>query len=325
MPIHPHHSQSKFNSITFHFCAALVWLLGLTGLAAAQTPPAKTKVVASFTILTDFAKVVAGERAEVKSLVGPDSDAHVYRPTPADARTVKDAQLVIVNGLGFEGFMTRLVKSSGTKAAIVTATTGVTAMKAEAEEDGHGHGAKERHGQDHGKLDPHAWQSIEAAKIYIANIRDGLIKVDPAGKDAYAANAAAYTAELDKLKAEITSALATIPQEKRIAITSHDALAYFGREFAFTLEAVQGVSTEGEPSAKDVARIIRLAKEHKARAVFVENMTNPRIAEQIAREAGAKLGGKLFSDALSDEKGEAPTYMAMMRHNAKMLIEALRP
>ncbi len=311
-------SSQKNNSITLQILVIFVWLAGLPGLALAQTSPAKLNVVASFTILADFAKVIAGERAIVKSLVGPDSDAHVYRATPADARLVKDAQLVIVNGLGFEGFMTRLIKSSGTKAAIVTATTGVKAMKAD---DDHGHG----HAHGHDKLDPHAWQSIEAAKLYVANIRDELIKVDPAGRAAYTTNATNYMAELDKLKGEITSALAAIPKEKRVAITSHDALAYFGREFDFTLEAVQGVSTEGEPSAKDVARIIRLAKEHKARAVFVENMTNPRIVEQIARETGAKVGGRLFSDALSDEKGEAPTYIAMMRHNAKMLIDAIKP
>ncbi|HRE21533.1 MAG TPA: zinc ABC transporter substrate-binding protein, partial [Rhabdaerophilum sp.] len=213
---------------------AVIGLLGLSDLALAQSSPARLNVVASFTILADFTKVVAGDRAVVKSLVGPDSDAHVYRATPADARLVKEAQLVVVNGLGFEGFMTRLVKSSGTKATIVNATTGVKTMKAD---DDHGHG------HSHGKLDPHAWQSIEAVKVYVTNIRDGLIKIDPAGKDAYTANAAAYLIELDKLKGEITSTLAAIPKEKRIAITSHDALAYFGREFEFTLDAVQGVST----------------------------------------------------------------------------------
>lgn len=319
LPRH-HGSSRKFNSITFHILILIAGLLGFVGPAQAQTPPGKLNVVASFTILADFARVVAGERANVRSLVGPDSDAHVYRATPADARLVKDAQLVLVNGLGFEGFMTRLVKSSGTKAAIITATAGIKAMKAD---DDHGHNHKGGH--DHGKLDPHAWQSIEAAKIYVANIRDGFIKVDPAGKDSYTANAAAYITQLDGLRNDIRTALAAIPKDKRVAITSHDALAYFGREFEFTLEAVQGVSTEGEPSAKDVARIIRLAREHKARAIFVENMTNPRIAEQIARETGAKIGGKLFSDALSDEKGEAPTYIAMMKHNAKMLIDAIKP
>lgn len=318
MPSDRPETPMKNNSITLRIFLFLSTLLGLSGLAVAQPAPAKPNVVASFTILADFAKVVAGERAAVKSLVGANSDTHVYRATPADARLLKDAQLVIINGLGFEGFMTRLVKSSGTKATIITATAGIKAMKAE---DDHGHG----HGHSHGKLDPHAWQSIEAAKTYVANIRDGLIKIDPAGKDAYTANAAAYTAELDKLKGEIVAALAAVPKEKRVAITSHDAMAYFGREFDFTLEAVQGVSTEGEPSAKDVARIIRLVKEHKARAVFVENMSNPRVAEQIARETGAKVGGTLFSDALSDEKGAAPTYIAMMRHNAKMLIEAIKP
>ena len=158
----------------------------------------------------------------------------------------------------------------------------------------------------------------------IANIRDGLSKADPAGAETYAKNAAAYLAELSALKVDLDKMYGTIPPPKRIIVTSHDALAYFGREALFTLEAVQGVSTDNEPSAKDVARIIRIAREKKARAVFVENMTNPKIAAEIARESGAKVGGTLFSDALSDEKGPAPTYIAMMRHNAKMLVEALR-
>ncbi|OYU49700.1 MAG: ABC transporter substrate-binding protein [Rhizobiales bacterium PAR1] len=283
----------------------------------AQSPVKPLEVVVSFSILADLTQQVAKERAHVVALVGPNSDAHVYRATPADAKALKEAGLIIVNGLGFEGFMPRLIKSSGTKATVVVASTGVKTI--EAEED---HGGKGGH--SHGKIDPHAWQSIEAAKTYIANIRDGLSKADPAGAEVYAKNAAAYLAELTALKADLDKMYGIIPPPQRIIVTSHDALAYFGRENLFTLEAVQGVSTDNEPSAKDVARIIRTAREKKARAIFIENMTNPKIAEQIARESGAKIGGTLFSDALSDEKGPAPTYIAMMRHNAKMLVEALR-
>lgn len=306
------------NGITSHFIG-LVALLLATPLAA-QAPARPLQVTTSFTILADLTRQVAKDRATVTSLVGPNSDAHVYRATPADAKTVKDAGLIIVNGLGFEGFMPRLIKSSGSKALVITATTGIRPLEKKEEKGGHGHA----HGHDHGKIDPHAWQSVEAVKIYVANIRDGLIKADPAGAEDYRKNATAYLAELDSLKTEIDRQFALIPPPKRIIVTSHDALAYFGRENLFTLEAVQGVSTENEPSAKDVARLIRIAKEKKARAVFVENMTNPKIAEQIARESGAKVGGTLFSDALSDEKGAAPTYIAMMRHNARMLVEALK-
>lgn len=301
-------------------------LLMLGAGLALSAPPVKAQeakplqVVTSFTILADLVSQIAKDRARVTSLVGPGADAHVYRATPADAKAVKEAGLIIVNGLGFEGFMARLVKSSGTRAPVVTATTGIQALKAE--EVGHGHG--HRHAHDHGKPDPHAWQSIAAVKIYVANIRDGLTKVDPAGTASYSRNADSYFAELAALKAEIDKLFEPIPKDKRVVITSHDALAYFGREFGFTFEAVQGLSTEAEPSAKDVARIIRLAKEHKARAVFIENMTNPRTAERIAGEANVKIGGTLISDALTDEKGVAPTYIAMMRHNARMLAAALR-
>ncbi len=319
----PIHSKN-LNAITSQFMrAAMVFAAALLASPlAAQAPAKPLQVVASFTILADLTRQVAKERAVVTALVGPNGDAHVYRATPADAKTLKDAGLIVVNGLGFEGFMPRLIKSSGSKAEVVTATTGVRAIEIARQEkkDAHGHG----HAHGHEKLDPHAWQSVEAVKTYVTNIRDGLIKADPAGAESYAKNAETYLAELSSLKAELDKTFGAIPREKRIIVTNHDALAYFGREFGFTLEAVQGVSTESEPSARDVARIIRIAKEKKARAIFVENMANPKIAEQIARESGAKTGGTLFSDALSDEKGAAPTYIAMMKHNAKMLAETLK-
>lgn len=296
---------------------ALILAIG-PATALAQTAPAKPlEVVTSFSILADLTRQVAKDRANVVPLVGPNADAHVYQASPADARKVKDAGLIVVNGLGFETFMPRLIKSAGTKAPVVTATAGIKPIKTDS---GHGHG----HGHNHGAGDPHAWQSVEAVRTYVANIRDGLIKADPAGEAAYRRNAEAYLAELAMLKADLEASFAALPKEHRVAVTSHDALAYFAREFGFTFEAVQGVSTEAEPSAKDVARIIRLTRQKKARAIFVENMNSPRIAEQIARETGAKIGGTLFSDALSDEKGPAPTYIAMMRHNARTLLEALK-
>lgn len=311
-----HNSETTIrNDISFYFRFCIALLTGVFFASSALAQSAKPlKVVASFTILADLTREIAKERAIVNALVGANSDAHAYRAAPADVKSVKAADLVIVNGLGFEGFMPRLIKSSGTGAPVVTATKGIKAL----ETDG---GAGQGHA--HGKLDPHAWQSVENVKQYVANIRDGLIEVDPAGAATYRANAQAYLAALTALKAGMEKDFAAIPREKRVIVTSHDALAYFGREFGFTLEAVQGVSTESEPSAKDVARIIRIVRTTKARAIFVENMTNPKIAEQIARETGAKVGGTLFSDALSDENGLAPTYIAMMRHNAKMLVQAL--
>lgn len=300
--------------------------------------PQKLPVVASFSILGDFVREVGGDRVAVTTLVGPGGDAHVYEPTPADAKRVAAAKLVLVNGLGFEGWLDRLAKASGTKAPVVVATTGITALAApdDDDDDDHGHGkdahagkGKDAHrkdahaGHDHGELDPHAWQSIQNAKVYVANIRDALTAADPAGREAYAANAAAYTARLDALDAEVKTAMAAIPAERRRIITSHDAFAYFGNAYGLTLISPQGVSTESEASAKDVARIIRQIKADKIPAVFMENISDPRLLTRIAKETGARIGGALYSDALSDDKGPASTYIDMMRSNVRTLSSAL--
>jgi len=282
----------------------------------------KLAVVASFSILGDLVRQVGGERVAVTTLVGPDGDAHVYSPTPADAKTLAAAKLIVVNGLKFEGWMTRLIKSSGAKGRIATATAGIAPLQAQA--DDHGHGKKDRHGHNHaGGADPHGWQSIPNAKIYVANIRDALSAADPAGKTAYEANAAAYLGQLDAVEAEIRAAVARIPADRRKAITSHDAFGYFVKAYGIAFIAPQGVSTEAEASARDVARIIRQVKAEKIPAVFLENVTNPRLIEQIARETGAKIGGRLFSDALSAQDGPAGTYIAMMKHNISQIEKAL--
>ena len=285
--------------------------------AMAQAPAPKLKIVTSFSILADITRQIAGERAEISSLVGPNSDAHVYRATPQDAKTLKDADLIVINGLGFEGFMPRLIKSSGSKAPIVTATTGISPLE---KKKGGGHD----HGHDHNKIDPHAWQSVEAVKIFVSNIEKGLIARDGAHAEHYTTRAQAYRAQLDALKVEIEKTMSAIPPDKRIIVTNHDAFGYFAREFGVRFESVQGLSTEAEPSARDIARVISIAKEKKARAVFVENMSDPRIGERLAKETGAKLGGTLFSDALSDEKGPASTYIAMMKHNGLSIADALK-
>jgi zinc/manganese transport system substrate-binding protein len=277
----------------------------------------KLKLVASFSILADMAREIGGERVEVTSLVGPNADAHVYAPTPADAKAVSEAKLILVNGLKFEGWIDRLLRSSGTKAARVAATKGVNAIKVAG---GHSHG----HGHSHaGEADPHAWQDVANAKIYAANIRDGLIAADPAGKAVYEANAARYIAALDALDAEIRAGFANIPQAERKIITGHDAFAYFSRAYGVRFISPKGVSTEAEASAKDVAQVIRQAKAEKVSAIFLENIANPALSEQIARETGAKMGGRLYSDALSEPSGIAGSYIAMMRHNAKTIAAAL--
>ncbi len=272
----------------------------------------RLKVIASFSILGDFVNNVGGQRLEVATLVGPNGNAHVYAPSPADARKVADAKLVLVNGLGFEGWLDRLVKASGTKAAIVVATKGIKPRERAGDHD-----------HDHGRTDPHAWQSVANAKIYVANIRDALIAADPAGKDAYAANATAYLAKLDALEREVRDVIAKIPPDRRRLITSHDAFGYFEAAYGVAFIAPQGVSTEAEASAKDVARIIMQIRRQKISAVFLENVTDPRLVQQIARETGAKVGGTLYSDALTDDTGDATTYIDLIRHNVKQLAAAL--
>lgn len=290
--------------------------------AAMAAPPVfaqeKLPVVASFSILGDFVRAVGGERVALSLLVGPDGDAHVYSPTPADAKTLAGAKLIVVNGLGFEGWMTRLMRSSGAKGTVVTAAGAVKPLKAEG---GHDHGHS--HGHSHGANDPHAWQDVTNAKAYVAAIRDGLIAADAEGRAVYEANATAYLKELDGLDAAIRAAVARIPADRRKAITSHDAFGYFARAYGIEFIAPQGVSTEAEASARDVARIIRQVKSQKVPAVFLENVTNPRLAEQIARETGAKLGGRLYSDALSGSEGPAASYIAMMKHNISEIEKAL--
>jgi zinc/manganese transport system substrate-binding protein len=285
-------------------------------LAMAATPAIaqdKVRVVATFSILADFARNVGGDAVEVSELVGPDGDAHVYAPSPADAKRLAEAKLVLVNGLGFEGWLDRLVKASGTKATVAVTTKGIKPRRMQ--DDAHGH--------SHGRSDPHAWQSVANAKIYIANIRDALAKADPDRKATYEGNATAYLAKLDALESEVKATVATIPAERRKIITTHDSFGYFAAAYSVQFIAPQGVSTEAEVAARDLAKIIRQVKSQKIPAVFMENVTDPRLMKRIAEETGAKIGGRLYSDALSAKDGPAASYVDMMRHNLKELRGAL--
>jgi zinc/manganese transport system substrate-binding protein len=282
-------------------CAAAAALMTIIPLRAQE----KIQIVASFSILGDFAKNVGGDRVNVTTLVGPNSDVHVYTPAPADAKKIADAKLVIINGLGLEGWLPRLVQSSGSKAAIVTATNGIAPRKL---------------GSD---ADPHAWQSVVNAKIYVANIRDALIAADQAGAAAYRANADAYLAKLDALDREVRDAVAQIPEGRRKVISTHDAFGYFAAAYGVAFIAPQGVSTESEPSARDIAAIITQIRTAKIPAVFLENISDPRLMRRISAETGASVGGTLVSDSLTSENGDAPTYIDMVRHNIKALTSAL--
>ena len=280
--------------------AACLTLIALP--ARAQEAP-RLPVVASFSILADLVRNVGGDRIAVTSLVAPGGDAHVYAPSPQDARKLADARLIVINGLKLEGWIDRLVKSSGTRARIAVATRGVKQLQA----------------------DPHAWQSVANAKLYVANIRDDLIAADPAGEAAYAAQASAYLARLDTLEAQVHAAIAAIPPERRKLVTTHDAFGYFSAAYGLAFIAPLGVSTDSEASAKDVARIIRQIKAQKIPAVFLENVTDPRLTRQIAAESGAKVGGALYSDGLSPPDGPAGTYIDMVQYNIRELQAALSP
>jgi len=298
------------NRFVMQIGLALLVLLGLSGGAHSAD---KLKAVASFSILGDMVRQVGGDRVEVVTLVPPDSDAHVFSPTPADAKMLAGAQLFFVNGLGFEGWMERLEKSSGFKGTVVVASTGVK-PRSMVEEEGD---------KPETITDPHAWQDLANGKLYIANIRDGLIAADPEGKAVYEANAAKYLDAIAREDTVVRAALAGLPEARRKIITSHDAFGYFGAAYGLEIIAPEGVSTESEASAQDVAKIIRQIKEEKIPAVFLENVTDHRLLDQIAKETGAKIGGTLYSDALSGPDGSAATYLGMFRHNVGTLTAAL--
>jgi zinc/manganese transport system substrate-binding protein len=263
------------------------------------------KVVASFSILGDFVKNVGGERVDVTTLVGPDSDVHVYAPAPEDARKIANARLLVVNGLGLEGWLPRLLQAAGGKALMATATRGITPL---------------RLGSD---ADPHAWQSVANARIYVANIRDALAATDPADADYFRKHAEDYLAKLDVLDREVRQAVMRIPENRRKVISTHDAFGYFASAYGIKFIAPLGVSTESDASARDIAGIIEQIRAEKIPAVFLERISDPRLMRRLSAETGAKVGGTLYSDSLTDEKGEAPTYIDMVRHNIKALTSAL--
>ena len=284
------------------------FLLGLALSLLGAAPlhaQARVNVVASFSILGDFVKNVGGDRIEVTTLVGPDGDVHVYAPTPADVRKIADAKLLVINGFGLEGWLPRLLQAAGSKATIVTATTGIAPLKA---------------GSD---ADPHAWQSVANAEKYVANIRDALVAADPVDADVFRQNAKTYLAKLEALDGEVRQAIGQIPESRRRMISTHDAFGYFAARYGIAFIAPVGVSTEAEPSARDIARIIGQVKAEHIPAVFLERIGDPRLMRRISEETGAKVGGTLYSDSLTDEKGEAPTYIDMVRHNIRTLTSAL--
>jgi zinc/manganese transport system substrate-binding protein len=291
--------------------AALAAAGGLVPGRGQNKTPDRPRAVATFSILGDFVGNVGGARVQLATLVGANGDVHVYAPTPGDVKTIAAANVVFVNGLGLEGWLDRLITAAATRAPIVVASRGVAPRRGPV-------------GHDRATNDPHAWQSVANAKIYVGNIRDGLIAIDPTGESVYRANAAAYLAALGTLDAEIKAAIESIPVARRKIITTHSSFGYFADAYGVEFIAPEGLSTEAEPSPRDVARLIDQIRREKIPAVFIENVADPRLLQRIAMETGARIGGTLYSDALSPPDGPAATYIDLMRHNVRELTKGLR-
>jgi len=285
----------------------LLFLAGLMLLSAPALADTKLPVVVSFSILGDMVAEIGGDAVAVTSLVGPDGDAHVYQPSPRDAKAIAEAKLVVVNGLGLEGWMDRLILSARYKGAVVTATSGIVPLQLP------GSAAP----------DPHAWQSIANGEAYVATIAAGLEAADPAHAALFRQRAEAYLQLLEALDSWGRDKLATVPPEKRRIITTHDAFQYFGQAYGVEFKAAIGMNEESEPNAASLARFIRQIRSEHISALFIENMTDPRLIEQLAHETGAALGGELFADALSKPGEGGETYVAMFQHNVPLMVAAM--
>ena len=303
--------RALYNKVRFFMASAL---LGFGTSAFASEP---IQVVASFSILADMVQQVGGEHVNVTSMVGPNSDAHVFNPTPADARRLAEAKLVVINGLGFEGWMNRLVKSSGYRGPVVVASKGVKSLPMV--EAGHGHG----HSHSHGSPDPHAWQSLANAKRYVENIKVALAQARPAQAAVFQARANDYLQQIDALEKSTKARIDAVPLERRRVITSHDAFGYFAFAYGVRFYPLQGLSTGSEPSAADVARIVNEIKKNKVTAIFVENISDPRVLERVAHDSGAVVGGTLYADALSEPGTVADTFLKMFEHNVTTIVKGI--
>ncbi|MEQ9641503.1 MAG: zinc ABC transporter substrate-binding protein [Alphaproteobacteria bacterium] len=284
---------------------ALALLLVMMWLA----PPAVAaplRVVATFSILGDIVARVGDENIVLTTLVGPEGDAHAYQPRPADAVALAGADLVIVNGFGFEGWIDRLVSASGYAGPVVRAARDAVRMPLGGS-----------------NVDPHAWQDAGRARAYVETIADALAAADPDRTEVYRARATAYAARLSKLHEEIQAMFAAIPPTRRRVVTAHNAFGYFAAAYGVTFRSPQGLGAEAEPSAHQVAKLIRQIRSENITAVFVESVRNPRLVQQIARETGATVAGPLYADSLSAPDGPATTYLDLMRHNATLLARAM--
>lgn len=291
-----------------HLFCVFAFLLCTSKVGIAQPQSSKLHVVASFSVLGDFVKEIAGDCVILSTIVGANEDAHVFTPTPKDVVLLKNADLILMNGLGFEGWIPRLVETAGFEGDLVVVSQGVKSYQMPGENT----------------QDPHGWHDIRNAIVYVKNIIKALAKADPCHAAYYRQRGGQYLARLSALDHKIRLEFQTVPLRKRQVITAHDAFQYFGRAYGVQFFAPVGVSTEEEASAADVARLIRQIRETNIRSVFVENISNEKLIRQIAEETGVEVGGVLYSDALSEESGPASTYIKMMQHNAQQILSSFK-
>lgn len=295
--------------------APLAAALPMTHARALDPRPA----VASFSILADMLHQVGGPFLAIDSIVPPEADAHAFQPSPSDAQRLARARFVVVNGLGFEGWMPRLIRASGFRGTQITASRGIATIKSAGHSHGHGHG----HSHGHDEADPHIWQDPRRAQVMVRRIAEGLAGADAEAAEAYRTAAARYVAELAELDTWVAAQFASIPRERRRVVTSHDAFAYYGARYGIDFLSPQGVTTRNDPSAQQIARLVQQIRRDRITAIFIESGANPRVLEQVAAESGARIGGKLYSDALSAPGGPAASYVALIQHNTRMITEAL--
>jgi zinc/manganese transport system substrate-binding protein len=279
---------------------AFLWTLLLLVIALPASAQTRLTVVSTFSVLGDLVMEVGGDRIDATTIVGPDTDVHTYQPRPSDARRLAAAKVLVSNGLGFEGWLDRLAQAASFRGRHIVVSAGVEA-----------------------RLDPHCWLDVGCARRYVSAIAAGFAAADPAGASFYRAHAAAYDRRLAALDTWIREEIAKIPPERRKAITGHDSFEYFARAYGVKVAAPRGYNTDSEPTARDVAALIREVRAEKIKALFVENLTNPALIDEIARDAGAHVGPRLYSDALSKPGGPAPTYEAMMRYDVMALVAGM--
>ncbi|MFN7117931.1 MAG: metal ABC transporter solute-binding protein, Zn/Mn family [Saprospiraceae bacterium] len=268
----------------------------------------KPLVVATASIFADMAKNIGGDAVEVRSIVPIGGDPHMYEPTPGDAQLAASADLILRNGLTFEGWLNELIANAGTKADIVLITKGIQPIESQ---------------QYKNSTDPHAWMDARNGLIYIENIKNALVTLVPDQRAMFEFNYNVYRQQLLDMDNYIQQKINTIAPQKRVLITSHDAFRYYAKRYGIRVEAVLGTSTDAEVQTSDIIRLNKVIKESGVPAIFIETTVNPKVIQQLATDNQVRIGGKLYSDSIGDANSPAPSYLDMLQYNTNTIVEAL--